>query len=204
MKQKTLAIVVISIVAIAAVAAGVYLATQGGTGANAPSASPTSTPSAAPTSTTTVTPIPTSTSTATATPTPSGTGGDVASASSLMYSVSATEGGQTQGYIYRAKNVGTSNLMLRIDYTDASGELSIFIINGAQQKAWSYSDGEWVDVSDSYTTQYNLWSSVYQGYVSSLAGWTGGDWTYTAEGATYRIYDISVNPSFPDALFQPS
>jgi hypothetical protein len=204
MKGKTLAIIVIGIVAIAAIAAGVYFATQGGTGTSTPSPSPTSTPSPAPTGTATVTPTPTGTSVATASPTPSGTGGDVSSASSLAYSVSVTEGGQTQGYTYRAKNVGTSNLMMRIDYTDTSGELSIYIINGAQTKAWVYSEGEWEDVSAAYQIQYSTWNSLWQGYVNNLAGWTGGDKTYTEEGVTVRIYDISVNPSLPDALFQPS
>ena len=54
-------------------------------------------------------------------------------------------------------------------------------------------------------TKHNstIWNSLYQGYVTNLSTWTGGDWTYTAEGATVRIYDISVNPSIPDSVFQP-
>jgi hypothetical protein len=94
--------------------------------------------------------------------------------------------------------------MLRIDFTDASGDLSIYIVNGVQQKAWVYSGGEWTDVSSAYSTQYNTWNSLYLGYVNSLAAWTGGDWTYTSEGTTVRIYNINVNPILPDALFQPS
>jgi len=200
--NKKLAIVAIVIVAIVVLAVGVFLAMQGGTGGNAPSASP------SPTATlpgSTATPAPTGTSTATVTPTPGGNGGNVAGASSLQYSVTVTEGGETQGYIYRAKNMGTSQpLMLRIDYTDSSGELSIYIVNGVQQKAWTYSDQEWIDVSETYTAQYSAWSQIHLGYVGSLSGWTSGDWTYTAEGTTVRIYDVSVNPSLPDALFQPS
>ncbi len=100
--------------------------------------------------------------------------------------------------------MGASNLMLRIDFTDASGDLTIYIINGVQQKSWTYSGGAWEDTSAAYSAQYSVWSQLHQGYVNSLGSWTGGDWTHTEQGVTVRIYDISVNPSLPDALFQPS
>ena len=116
MNKKTLAIIAVVVVVIAVVAVGVYLATQGGSGDNSPNTSPTPT----------VTPTPTGTGTTTPTPTPSGTGGNVAGATSLKYSVSVTEGGQTQGYTYQAKNAGSDNIMLRIDFTDSSGEKTIY------------------------------------------------------------------------------
>lgn len=194
MNKKTLAIIAVVVVVIAVVAVGVYLATQGDSGDNSPN----------PTPTPTVTPTPTGTSTTTPTATPSGTGGNVAGATSLKYSVSVTEGGQTQGYTYQAKNAGSNNIMLRIDFTDSSGEKTIYVINGVETKAWTFSNGAWEDVSAAYQTQFNIWNSLYQGYVTNLSTWTSGDWTYTSEGATVRIYDISVNPSIPDSVFQPT
>ncbi len=96
-------------------------------------------------STTTPTPTPngnpTPTTGASSTPAPSRsvTGADIAGASSLQYTVSVTSGGVSEGsYTYYGKNAGTANFMMRIDYTDGSGDQGGFIINSAQQKAWSY------------------------------------------------------------------
>jgi hypothetical protein len=184
--RKTLiAVIVIAIIAIAAVAAGVYLATQSG-GGGGPSASvtPTPTPSAA------------------VTPTP--TGANVAGASSLQFTVDVT-GGSSQGtYKYMAKNIGTSNMMIRIEVTSTSGNL-VYIVNGAQQKAWAYESGAWTDLSAAFSDQWSAWNSTWTGYESNLAGWTGtGDWAYTApDGSTIRIHEISVNPSLADSLFAP-
>ena len=92
--------------------------------------------------------------------------------------------------------------MMRIDSTDSSGDQSTFIINGAQQKAWSYSNGEWTDLSDVYSLQYSTWNTLWQGYVNSLAAWNGlGDYSYSSGGDSVRIYNISVNPTLADSLF---
>jgi hypothetical protein len=92
--------------------------------------------------------------------------------------------------------------MMRIDFFDPSGNETIYIVNGQQQKSWSYSDGEWTDLSAVYTMQFNSWNTLWQGYVNSLAAWTGlGDYTYSAGGSTVRIYNISVNPTLADSLF---
>jgi hypothetical protein len=95
--------------------------------------------------------------------------------------------------------------MMRIDVTDADGTQSILILNGAEQKAWTYSDGEWTDISIAYTSQFNIWNGLWQGYVNSLGAWTGvGDWTYTDGNTSVRIFNISVNPVLADSLFQPA
>ncbi|MCW4007258.1 MAG: hypothetical protein NWF09_01000 [Candidatus Bathyarchaeota archaeon] len=47
-----------------------------------------------------------------------------------------------------AKNIGTSNLMLRVDQEDAQGNVFKYIINAAEQKVWVYYNGEWTDLSD--------------------------------------------------------
>ena len=133
-----------------------------------------------------------------------GTTTDVAGASSLQFSVSFTEAGVgTDVSTYRVKNAGTSNVMMRIDTALATGEDYIYIINGAQQKVWIYGDGEWTDLSVAYDTYWNTWFTTWEGYTTSLEDWTGGDWSYTSNGATIRIYDIYVNPSLADSLFEP-
>jgi hypothetical protein len=194
--RKTL-LAVLLIVVVVVVIVGVYLATMNNAGTDT-SATPTPAPTA--------TSGPTGSSSPTATPAPTSTGVDVADASSLQYSVDATSGGVSQGsYTYYGKNAGTANFMMRIDYTDDTGAQGAFIINSAEQKAWSYSDGTWTDISEAYTMQYDTWNTLWQGYVGSLSAWNGiGDYTYSANGDSVRIYGVMVNPSLPDSLFTPS
>jgi hypothetical protein len=132
---------------------------------------------------------------------------NVAGASSLQFSVSLsadTAGALRGNYTYYGKNAGTSSFMMRIDYTIYSTPSTI-ILNGAQQKAWSYSDGKWTDISASYNSYNGVWNPLWQGYVAVLASWNGiGDYSYTVGAATIRIYDINVNPVLADSLFQHS
>ena len=98
-------------------------------------------------------------------------------------------------------------LMLRIETTEDSGTTSHFIINGAQQKAWTCDGTEWTDVSVMFSTQYNTYDAMFTGYRNGIyAGWAGtGGWNYTApNGDSVRYYDISVNPTLADSLFRNS
>ena len=196
-KDSRKLIVVALLLVIIIVSAGVlfYLATK-----------PSSTGSPTPTPTGTATPTPIGT--ATPTPTPSGGGANVAGASSLQYTVSVTNssGASLGTWTYYAKNAGTSNLMIRIEFADpSSGGNFVYIINGALQQAWMESGGEWTDLSSAFASQWSSWNSTFTGYQNQLAGWAGvGDYTYTAGGDTVRIYDVAVNPSLADSLFQHS
>lgn len=187
--RKTLLALLLIVIIVVVVVVGVYLGTMNNAGTD-----------------TNATPTPTPNSSSTATPAPTSTGADVAGASSLQYSVEATSGGVSQGsYTYYGKNAGTADFMMRIDYTDDTGAQGAFIINSAEQMAWAYSDGEWTDVSEVYSMQYDTWNTLWQGYVGYLGAWNGiGDYTYSAGGDSVRIYDVSVNPSLPDSLFTPS
>jgi hypothetical protein len=211
---STIIIALIVIVIAAAVAGGAYYAmTQNNQ--NSPSESPT--PSASPQATTTAketpnesspqTAAPSSTQATTTTPvtTPT-TKLTIAGATSLQYSVTLTEtlvGQRTYSYTYQGKNLGTTNFMMKIEATDDQGNQSTFIVNGAEQKAWSYHDGEWTNLSATYVTQYGIWHPLWQGYITALNAWNGsGDYTYTESFSTVRIYDITVNPTLSDSLFQ--
>ena len=187
--RKTLLLILLAVILIVIIVVGAFIA-MGGFGNDNSNTTPTSTPG------TSSTPVPSN----------SVTGADIAGASSLQYSVAVTSGGVSQGsYTYYGKNAGTADFMMRIDYTDSSGTQGAFIINSAQQKAWSYSDGTWTDVSAAYTMQYDTWNTLWQGYVNYLGAWTGlGDYTYSAGGDSVTISGISVNPSLPDSLFAPS
>jgi hypothetical protein len=61
---------------------------------------------------------------------------DISGESSLQFTVSTTDssGGSLGTYTYFAKNIGTSNLMMRMEY--GSSELKyVYIVNGALQGA---------------------------------------------------------------------
>lgn len=177
MNQKgisTLVIAVIVVVVIAVVGVGVYLY-MGSSGGNG-GATPTPTPSAP----------------------------DVAGASSLQFSVEVTSGGTSWGINkYMAKNIGTANMMIRVEMTN--GYEATEVVNAAEQKAWSYVDGEWTDVSSTFEDLWDSWSSTWSGYKDNLMDWTGtGEWTYTdTDGNSVRVFDISIDPDLADSLFQP-
>ena len=176
--SKMLIVAVVVVIIVVAAAAGAYYFM----GQNAtPSTSPTPTPAA-------------STSPSSAP--------DVSTASSLQYSVSLTENGVVQGtYTFYGKNAGTDNFAMRIDYQDQDGSGS-YIFNKATEEAWTNAGDEWIDMSSYFDSQYDIWDSMWTAYVDNLAAWTGsGEYSYSAEGSTVRIYDISVNPALADSLF---
>ncbi|TRO55075.1 hypothetical protein E2P63_00100 [Candidatus Bathyarchaeota archaeon] len=133
------------------------------------------------------------------TPTPTPTG--VEGASSLEFTVEITGGASAGTYNYKAKNLGTEDIMIRIDIPMEGMELG-YIVNGAQQKAWANEGSGWV-LSASFSEQLDLWKATWDGYTGELATWTSGDWTYTGtEGETIKITSITVNPTLADSLFE--
>ena len=162
-----------------------------------PSGSPTPTPTAGTSST----------PSSAATSTPSSNGASISEANSLQYSVDIvnSSGQLTGSYVFYTKTVGPAT-MIRIEFTDSSDSNMIYIVNGATQQFWVSTNGEWVDLSSAYASQYATWFGIYNSYKNNLASWAGfGDYTYTApDGSSVRIYDISVNPTLPDSLFQHS
>jgi outer membrane lipoprotein-sorting protein len=137
-----------------------------------------------------------------------GNSANVASATSLQYTISATNSsGASQGsYVFYAKDAGTSNMKMRIEFTNADGATAIYIVNGAEQKAWVSNNGVWADVSTSYSTVWDSWNSQWTAYKNSLSAWSGtGDYVYTdSSGNSVKISNISVNPTLDDSLFSHS
>jgi hypothetical protein len=128
----------------------------------------------------------------------------VAGASSLQFKVSFNPAdSESVEYTYMVKNAETENLMMRIEMKSGSEEF-IYIINGVQENVWVYSDGEWMDFSNLYPSYWETWNSAWEGYRTNLLDWTGyGDWSYsTPNGDSVRIYDITINPSLSDSLFE--
>lgn len=132
---------------------------------------------------------------------------NVQQASSLKFSVSSTGTSEPYAYTLQVKNIGTQDMMLRVEGTlPGVSQDVIYIINGVQQKAWMYSNGQWIDISSTYNTQWSTWTSLFNDYIAGLSNWSGtGDYSYTnpSTGETLRIYDIQVNPQLTDSIFAP-
>ncbi len=132
---------------------------------------------------------------------------NVKEASSLKFSVSGTSDSKPYSFTLQSKNIGTDNMMLRVDGTvPGLSQSVIYIINGAQHKAWGNMNNQWVDLSNSYDSQWNTWNNLWNSYLDDLTKWSGtGDYTYTnpSTGDTVKLYDVQVNPQIPDSVFAP-
>jgi hypothetical protein len=117
---------------------------------------------------------------------------NVIDATSLQFEVEDPTG----TYKYSAKNIGSETL-LRIEYLDEEFGFAV-IIDGAEHEAWSNMAGEWVE--EDFEATWDDWYDLWRGYVDSLAHWTEGE--YTSADGTIRIYNIEVNPTLADSLFQ--
>jgi hypothetical protein len=140
---------------------------------------------------------------ATSTPLP----GAVGTASSLKFSYIITSEGPSAGtHTFIAKNIGESNLMIWEEYATSSDD-TIEIVNGVQQKYWTnVGFGQWSDLSSLYSTGSELWNNQLVYNINILKSWSGvGDYTYNdvPNGRSIRYFNIAVNPTLADSLFQP-
>jgi hypothetical protein len=135
---------------------------------------------------------------------------DVAGATSLGFKVNATIGGVNEEYAFTAKNLGTSEVMLRVDEIDAQGNAFVYVFNQTAQTVWASASGQWNNVSSEFASYWDgansavIGYTAFEGYKTQLAtNWSGsGDYDYTSGGDTFHIFDIILNPTVADSLFQ--
>ena len=138
----------------------------------------------------------------TPTPTPTPTGPDVAGATSISFDVGIPD---VETDKFTAKNLGTSEVLLRVDQTDAQGVYFVYLMNQAEQSAWADFGTGFTDQTEYFEDTY--WNSDLIGkvaldkYIAALdAGWSGSG-SYTGDG--YVIDNIALNPELDDSLFEP-
>jgi hypothetical protein len=136
----------------------------------------------------------------------------VANATSLQYNAEVSYKGETPVlFNWAAKNVGATDMVLRIDLLGGESGNYTYIMDHGTQTAWLSNNGTWTNVSSDFTNQWNTWVGTGKQWTSNLdalaTNWSGtGDYTYTtATGNTViRIYNVAINPTLADSLFQPN
>jgi hypothetical protein len=144
------------------------------------------------------------TNNATPTPTPAPTV-NIASATTLQFTVNDTSQGTTTPYQFAGTNIGTSNLTIRVDLPSCNpgGPTYSYILNAGTQSAWNTtSNAAWT--KDNFNTAWPLWGNMWSGYVSKLDAWNStATYSYTASnGDAIIIFDIHINPALPSSTFQ--
>jgi len=137
---------------------------------------------------------------------------NVASATSLQYKAEVTyQGATTTQFNWAAKNVGATDMQLRIDISGGASGNYTYILNHGNQTAWFAVNGTWTNVSSDFTNQWNTWVGTGKRWTNDLdalaKNWSGtGEYTYTdsAAGTTIRIYNVVINPTLADSLFATS
>jgi hypothetical protein len=138
-------------------------------------------------------------------PTPTPTS-PVAGATSMRFDVNATVNGDLEIDRFTVKNLGTSDILIRVDETDKDGLTFLYLIHQTDQKAWAYCEGQGGEAEDFVTYWDNtlIGNAAVDSYMTALANWSGtGNYEYTSGGNSFVIYNIVVNPSIGDSVFEP-
>ncbi len=132
--------------------------------------------------------------------------GTIEDANSLQFEVELTSQGTTIKYKLAGKNLRAEDMKIRIDLLGGDAGNFYYILNPGEQEAWANIDSTWIDLSDDFGAQWDLWGIEWINYVDNLQNWAGtGEWSYTAPNGDFiRVYNISVNPVISDSLFQPT
>jgi hypothetical protein len=133
----------------------------------------------------------------------------VADATTLKYNANVTYQGDITQFNWAAKNVGATDMALHFDILHGEQGNYTYILNSGDKTAWIAVNGTWTNISSDFTNQWNTWVGTGQRWTNDLnaltTAWNGtGNCTYTdsAKGVTITIYNVAINPTLDDLLFQ--
>ena len=137
---------------------------------------------------------------------------NVKDATSLQYNADVSYQGATPVvFTWNAKNVDATTMILRIDLMGGESGNYTYIMDNGAQTAWASSNGTWTNVSSDFTNQWNTWVGTGKQWTLNLnaleTNWSGkGECTYTTPSgnSVIKIYNIVINPTLADSLFQPN
>ena len=132
----------------------------------------------------------------------------VAEATSLQFSVNSTQSGAaTTTLNWAGENIGTSNLIIRVDYPASNFSC---IMNYATNQSWQSLNSGTTWTSDVWSTDLSSWGARWTGVMTTLDAWNGTATTYTytdtstSPATTVVVYNISINPTIPASEFATS
>ncbi len=126
-----------------------------------------------------------------------GSGDDVESASSIRYKWSQEEGDVTRTWEYMAKNIGTDDLKVRVDFVDDEHQSGSVVINRERGKVWVVENDEWQEYSYETVGQYVDHLEDHLNYISDY--WDGDPFEFQG----VRFHGVELNPNLSDSLFVP-
>jgi len=125
-------------------------------------------------------------------------------ATSLRYTVNMTTADITGTYMFAGKNLGTGDLLLRVDANPIVDDATTYsyLFYAGNQTSYNNATGTWAQ--GDFTTDWATYSGMFEGYIAHNEDWmTGdGDIEYTDAGNNIKVYDIEINPTLADSLFQ--
>ncbi len=131
---------------------------------------------------------------------------NLGNATSVQFDVNLTIPGEVGIYNFACKNLNsTSDLMLRVDANPVVGAGTVYsyIFYAGNETTVNNSTGTWA--AGDFTTDWPTWSTQFFGYLNHNKSWMTGDgnMAYTdADGNDVLIYNIVLNPTLSDSLFQ--
>jgi hypothetical protein len=146
----------------------------------------------------------------TPTPTPTPTPNPVEGATSMRFDVVVNfEGDLLETDLFTVKNLGTSDVLLRVDQTDKDGLSFIYLMSQTSQSAWANAmDTGFIDDSENFATYWDstlIGKPAVDGYMGALANWSGtGDYEFSSGDYSYVISNVVVDPDIPDSAFEPA
>jgi hypothetical protein len=141
----------------------------------------------------------------TPTPTPTPVLNPVEGATSMRFEVEVSaDGAFLETDIFTVKNLGTSDVLLRVDQTDKDGLVFIYLMNQTGPTVWADFGTGFMDYSTDFATYWEndlIGNVALNSYMDALANWSG---TGNYEGDSFIISNILVDPELPDSAFQPA
>ena len=110
--------------------------------------------------------------------------------------------------LFTVKNLGTSDILLRVDQTDKDGLEFVYLMNQTGQTVWADFGTGFDEYSSDWATYWDstlIGQPALNSYMDALANWSGtGDYEYSNGDYSYVISNIVVDPAVEDSVFQPS
>jgi hypothetical protein len=126
-------------------------------------------------------------------------GGNNVQGDSIKFTVDSTAtGGTTYTTNVSAKNIGQNNMLLLWENPYVKTKT---VVDFSKQTLWENLGGKWTEYPDAFSNVSSDWSQMW----TQIQCGNSTEVTYADDSnSTIRLYNIQINPSLPDSLFEHS